>query len=118
QRTPTSAKHDCSITTWPWFGCRYPSSCVKHLIQPRYACDLDCRLHCKRRHIMKLIVLLSTLLVASVFATTTFAQSSNTRRVLTNSPSNMYESYSLGRQTYPNPDRDYLGETRYPAPTR
>jgi exodeoxyribonuclease V alpha subunit len=25
---------------------------------------------------------------------------------------------SLGRQSYPNPDRDYLGETRYPAPTR
>ena len=33
-------------------------------------------------------------------------------------PSNIYESYSLGRQSYPNPDRDYLGETRYPAPTR
>ena len=33
-------------------------------------------------------------------------------------PSNIYESYSLGRQSYPNPDRDYLGETRYPAPSR
>jgi hypothetical protein len=33
-------------------------------------------------------------------------------------PSNIYESYSLGHQSYPNPDRDYLGETRYPAPTR
>jgi hypothetical protein len=30
-------------------------------------------------------------------------------------PSNIYESYSLGHQAYPNPDRDYLGETRYPA---
>ena len=29
--------------------------------------------------------------------------------------SNIYKSYSLGHQAYPNPDRDYLGETRYPA---
>jgi hypothetical protein len=66
---------------------------------------------------MKLIVLLSTLAVG-VVATTSFAQSSNTRRVLANPPNHIYESYSLGRQFYPNPDRDYLGETRYPAPTR
>jgi hypothetical protein len=33
-------------------------------------------------------------------------------------PSNIYKSYSLGHQSYPNPDRDYLGETRYPAPAR
>ena len=67
---------------------------------------------------MKLIVLLSTLAVGVVVATTSFAQSSNTRRVLANPPNNIYESYSLGRQSYPNPDRDYLGETRYPAPIR
>jgi hypothetical protein len=67
---------------------------------------------------MKLIVLLSTLAVGSVVATTSFAQTSNTRRVLTTQPNNIYESYSLGHQSYPNPDRDYLGETRYPAPTR
>ena len=67
---------------------------------------------------MKLIVLLSTLAVGLVVATTSFAQSSNTRRVPTNQPSNIYESYSLGHQSYPNPDRDYLGETRYPAPIR
>jgi hypothetical protein len=33
-------------------------------------------------------------------------------------PSNIYQSYSLGHQSYPNPDRDYLGESRYPATTR
>ena len=40
---------------------------------------------------MKLIVLLSTLAVGSVVATTSFAQTSNTRRVLATQPNNIYE---------------------------
>jgi hypothetical protein len=66
---------------------------------------------------MKSIALLSTLAAGLVVATASFAQSANTRRVPGN-PSDIYQSYSLGHQSYPNPDRDYLGETRYPAPTR
>jgi hypothetical protein len=64
---------------------------------------------------MRPIVLLSTLAVGLIVATTSFAQTANTRGVPPNSQSNIYESYSLGHQAYPNPDRDYLGETRYPA---
>jgi hypothetical protein len=64
---------------------------------------------------MKLIALFSTLAVGLVVATTSFAQTANTRHVPFTAPSNIYESYSLGHQAYPNPDRDYLGETRYPA---
>jgi hypothetical protein len=64
---------------------------------------------------MKSIVLLSTLAASLIVATTSFAR---TRPVPGNPPSNIYESYSLGHQSYPNPDRDYLGENRYPAPTR
>jgi hypothetical protein len=65
---------------------------------------------------MKSIVLLSTLAASLIVATTSFAQSPNTNRVPGNPPSNIYESYALGHQSYPNPDRDYLGETRYPGP--
>jgi hypothetical protein len=65
---------------------------------------------------MKSIVLLSSLAAGLIVATASFAQSPNT--VPGNPPSNIYQSYSLGHQSYPNPDRDYLGETRYPAPTR
>jgi hypothetical protein len=67
---------------------------------------------------MKPIILLSTLAAGLIVATTSFAQSPQARRALPHQPSNIYESYSLGHQAYPNPDRDYLGETRYPAPTR
>ena len=67
---------------------------------------------------MKTVLLLSTLAVGLIATTTSFAQSSKTRTQAAASPSNIYESYSLGQQTYPNPDRDYLGENRYPAPTR
>ena len=65
---------------------------------------------------MKSIVLLSTLAASLIVATASFAQSTRTRPA--HPLSNIYESYSLGHQSYPNPDRDYLGETRYPAPTR
>ena len=68
---------------------------------------------------MKPVILLSTLAAGLIFATTSFAQSSRTRTVPPNPPGGIYESYSLGHQSYPNPDRDYLGENRYPAaPTR
>ena len=67
---------------------------------------------------MKPVVLLSTLAVGLMVATTSFAQTSRTRPTPPNAPSDIYRSYSLGQQSYPNPDRDYLGETRYPAPTR
>jgi hypothetical protein len=72
----------------------------------------------KRRHVMKPILLLSTLAAGLVVVTTSFAQSAQIRPVPPNPPGNVYESYSLGHQSYPNPDRDYLGENRYPAPTR
>jgi hypothetical protein len=65
---------------------------------------------------MKSILLLSTLAASFIVATASFAESPNTRRLPDNPPSNIYESYSLGHQSYPNPDRDYLGETRYPGP--
>ena len=61
---------------------------------------------------MKSIVLLSTLAVGLIVATTSFAQTA----IPSNTPSNIYELYALGHQSYPNPDRDYLGETRYPGP--
>jgi hypothetical protein len=64
---------------------------------------------------MKPIAFLSTLAVGLIVATSSFAQSANTRRAPVTAPNNIYESYSLGHQAYPNPDRDYLGETRYPA---
>ena len=64
---------------------------------------------------MKLIALFSTLAAGLIVSTASFAQSANTRHVPFNGTSNIYESYSLGHQAYPNPDRDYLGETRYPA---
>jgi hypothetical protein len=64
---------------------------------------------------MKPIALFSTLAVGLIIATTSFAQSAKNRPVPPNAPVNIYESYSLGHQAYPNPDRDYLGETRYPA---
>ncbi len=67
---------------------------------------------------MKPILLLSTLAAGLIVATTCFAQSPQTRRASHPQPRNIYESYSLGHQAYPNPDRDYLGEIRYPAPTR
>jgi hypothetical protein len=64
---------------------------------------------------MKTIALFSTLAAGLIVATTAFAQSANTRHAPSNAPNSIYESYSLGHQAYPNPDRDYLGETRYPA---
>jgi hypothetical protein len=67
---------------------------------------------------MKTILLLSTLAAGLIVTTTSFAQSARTRPAPPNPPSNIYESYSLGHQSYPNPERDYLRETRYPAPTR
>jgi hypothetical protein len=67
---------------------------------------------------MKPITLMPTLAAGLVVATTSFAQSAQIRPAHANPPGNVYESYSLGHQSYPNPDRDYLGETRYPAPTR
>jgi hypothetical protein len=67
---------------------------------------------------MKPILLLSPLAAGLVVATTSFAQSAQIRPVHANLPGYVYESYSLGHQSYPNPDRDDLGETRYPAPTR
>jgi hypothetical protein len=63
-------------------------------------------------------VLLSTLAVGLMVATPSFAQSANTRAMPPNAQGNIYESYSLGHQAYPNPDRDYLGENRYPATPR
>jgi hypothetical protein len=68
---------------------------------------------------MKTIVLLSTLGVGLIVATESFAQAADTGRVPPGATRNIYESYSLRHQAYPNPDRDYLGENRYPArPTR
>jgi hypothetical protein len=61
---------------------------------------------------MKPIALLLTLAIGLTVATATFAQ---TRPVPPNQQNNIYESYSLGHQSYPNPDRDYLGENRYPV---
>jgi hypothetical protein len=67
---------------------------------------------------MKPIMLMPTLAAGLVVATTSFAQSAQNHPTHSNPPGSIYESYSLGHQAYPNPDRDYLGETRYPAPTR
>jgi hypothetical protein len=64
---------------------------------------------------MKPIVLLSTLVLGLIVATESFAQVRDTGRVPPCATRNIYESYSLRHQAYPNPDRDYLGENRYPA---
>jgi hypothetical protein len=65
---------------------------------------------------MKSIVLLSTLGVCLILATgASFAQAVDTGRVPPGATTNIYQSFSLRHQAYPNPDRDYLGENRYPA---
>jgi hypothetical protein len=64
---------------------------------------------------MKTIVLLSTLALGLVVATESFAQAADPGRVPPGATNNIYGSYSLRHQSYPNPDRDYLGENRYPA---
>ena len=64
---------------------------------------------------MKTIVLLSTLAVGLIIATESYAQTVDTGRVPPGATNNIYRSYSLRNQSYPNPDRDYLGENRYPA---
>jgi hypothetical protein len=68
---------------------------------------------------MKTIVLLSTLSLGLIVATESFAQATDPGRVPPGATNNIYGSYSLRHQSYPNPDRDYLGENRYPvAPAR
>jgi hypothetical protein len=64
---------------------------------------------------MKTIILLSTLALSLIVATESFAQIADPGRVPPGATRNIYESYSLRHQAYPNPDRDYLGENRYPA---
>jgi hypothetical protein len=64
---------------------------------------------------MKTIVLLSTLALGLIVATESFAQIADPGRVPPGATNNIYGSYSLRHQSYPNPDRDYLGENRYPA---
>ena len=64
---------------------------------------------------MKTIVLLSTLALGLIVATESFAQAADPGRVPPGATNNIYGSYSLRHQSYPNPDRDYLGENRYPA---
>ena len=59
---------------------------------------------------MKLIVLLSTLAVGVVVATTSFAQSSNTRRVLANPPSNIYEDRKSTRL-----NSSHVSQSRMPS---
>ena len=50
-------------------------------------------------------ILITTLALASLVATTAFAKTAvHTRNV---DHSNVYESESLGHQSFPNPDRDY-----------
>jgi hypothetical protein len=64
---------------------------------------------------MQPIVLLLTLAVGLMVAATSLARPLQTRPVAPNQQNNIYQSHSLGHQSYPNPDRDYLGENRYPA---
>jgi hypothetical protein len=64
---------------------------------------------------MKTLALLSTLALGLIVATESFAQTADPGRVPSGATRNIYESYSLRHQAYPNPDRDYLGENRYPA---
>jgi hypothetical protein len=64
---------------------------------------------------MRTIVLLSTLALGLIVATESFAQTADPGRIPPGATNNIYGSYSLRNQSYPNPDRDYLGENRYPA---
>ena len=66
----------------------------------------------------KLKVVLSAVALAALVAAPAIAKSRTQQGNTQTSESNIYESYSKGQQSYPNPDRDYLGETRYPAPPR
>jgi hypothetical protein len=59
-----------------------------------------------------------TLIALSALALLANGANAQRRTGVQTPPGSIYESYSLGHQSYPNPDRDYLGETRYPAPTR
>jgi hypothetical protein len=59
--------------------------------------------------------LITTLTLASLVAFSAIAQ---TARVPARDTTNIYQSYSQGNQTFPNPDRDFDGQNaRHPAQT-
>jgi hypothetical protein len=67
----------------------------------------------QRRPAMK--TLITTLTLASLIASSALAE---TGRVRTRDANSIYQSYSQGNQTFPNPDRDFDGQNaRHPAQT-
>ena len=60
---------------------------------------------------MKILVIVMSLALAT---TSAMAQAPKVKTIKAN-PANIYQSYSQGNQTFPNPDRDFQGEYAHSA---
>ena len=61
---------------------------------------------------MKTLVIVMSL--AALATTSAMAQVAKVKTIKAN-PANIYQSYSQGNQTFPNPDRDFQGEHAHSA---
>jgi len=57
---------------------------------------------------------ITALSLAALTATSAMAQAPKVKTIKAN-PANIYQSYSQGNQTFPNPDRDFQGEYAHSA---
>ena len=57
---------------------------------------------------------ITALSLAALTATSAMAQAPKVKTIKAN-PANIYQSYSQGNQTFPNPDRDFQGEYSHSA---
>jgi hypothetical protein len=57
---------------------------------------------------------ITSLALAALAATSAMAQAPKAKTIKAN-PANIYQSYSQGNQTFPNPDRDFQGEYAHSA---
>ena len=58
--------------------------------------------------------LITALSLAALATTSAMAQAPKVKTIKAN-PANIYQSYSQGNQTFPNPDRDFQGEYAHSA---
>ena len=57
---------------------------------------------------------ITSLALAALAITSAMAQAPKVKTIKAN-PANIYQSYSQGNQTFPNPDRDFQGEYAHSA---
>jgi len=57
---------------------------------------------------------ITSLALAALATTSAVAQAPKVKTIKAN-PANIYQSYSQGNQTFPNPDRDFQGEYSHSA---